>query len=113
MEAGLGRGLASRWQGAVLVCSKCSKKLDGGFGAKGRTSLAKALRKRFGLKKGRKAPFGVIEVKCLGVCPRGAVTLVDTAHPDVWRLVPVRADLDALGHDLGLDQPARRPSSSK
>ena len=58
----LGRGLESRWSGAILVCSKCSKKLDGGFGRKGRTSLGKALRKRFGLKKGRKSPVGLIEV---------------------------------------------------
>lgn len=112
MEAGPdlipGRALASRWQGAVLVCAKCSKKLDGGFGPKGRTSLAKALRKRFGLKKGRKAPFGVIEVKCLGVCPRGAVTLIDTSHPDRWRLVPAGADVEAVGHELGLDQPSER-----
>jgi len=97
----------------VLVCAKCSKRLDGGFGRKGRTHLAKALRKRFGLKKGRKAPFGVIEVPCLGVCPRGAVTVIDTAHPDRWRLVPAGADLDALGRDLGLDQPDRRASRSR
>ena len=40
----------SDWQGAVLVCGKCSKKLDGGFGKKGRTPLAKLLRKILGLK---------------------------------------------------------------
>lgn len=98
----LGRGLRSRWSGAILVCSKCSKKLDGGFGRKGRTSLGKALRKRFGLKKGRKSPVGLIEVKCLGVCPKGAVTLVDTSRPDTWRLVPAGADIEAIGRDLGL-----------
>ncbi|WP_375396126.1 (2Fe-2S) ferredoxin domain-containing protein [uncultured Sphingomonas sp.] len=102
MEAGLGRDLKSRWSGAVLVCAKCSKKLDGGFGPKGRTSLAKALRQRFGLKKGRKAARGIIEVKCLGVCPRGAVTLVDTAHPAAWRLVPAGADIDSVGTAIGL-----------
>lgn len=103
MEAGLGRELASRWSGAILVCAKCSKKLDGGFGPKRKTRLAKALRKRFGLKKGRKAPFGVIEVGCLGVCPRDAVTLVDTSAPDRWRIVPAGADIEALGRDLGLE----------
>jgi predicted metal-binding protein len=113
VDDAVGRLLASRWSGAILVCSKCSKKLDGGFGTKGRTSLAKALRKRFGLKKGRKSPLGVIEVRCLGVCPRGAVTLIDTAQPDRWRLVPARADIDALGRDLGLDQPARRSSKAR
>jgi len=105
----LGRGLASRWSGAILVCSKCSKKLGGGFGHKGKASLGKALRKRFGLKKGRKSPVGLIEVKCLGVCPKGAVTLVDTSRPGTWRLVPAGADVEAIGRDLGLDPSGQAP----
>ena len=113
----LGRGLESRWSNTVLVCAKCSKKLDGGFGRKGRVSLGKALRKRFGLKKGRKSPVGLIEVKCLGVCPKGAVTLVDTSRPDTWRLVPAGADIEAIGRDLGLypgaQAPARRAITSR
>ena len=113
VRGALGRGLASHWSGAILVCAKCSKKLDGGFGPKRRTSLARALRKAFGLKKGRKAPFGVVEVKCLGVCPRGAVTLVDTARPDTWRLVPAGADIAALGRDLGLDTGDQAPRSAR
>lgn len=108
----LGRGLASRWSGAILVCSKCSKKLHGGFGPKGKTPLGKALRKAFGLKKGRKSPVGLIEVKCLGVCPKNAVTLVDTNRPDMWRLVPKGADIDALGHDLGLTPGVQAPRRS-
>lgn len=107
---GLGRLVPSHWSGAILVCAKCSRKLDGGFGPKRRTPLAKALRKAFGLKKGRKSLAGVIEVKCLGLCPKNAVTVIDTAHPDRWRIVPVGADVAALGRDLGLApaQPPRR-----
>ena len=108
-KTNLGRGLESRWSGAILVCSKCSKKLHGGFGPKGKTSLGKALRKAFGLKKGRKSPVGLIEVKCLGVCPKNAVTLVDTSRPDMWRLVPRGADVEALGRDLGLDPGVQAP----
>ncbi|MBY0519470.1 MAG: DUF1636 domain-containing protein [Sphingomonas sp.] len=92
----------SDWSTALLVCSKCSKKLDGGFGPKGKQPLAKALRKTLGLGRFRKARLGVVEVKCLGVCPRGAVTLVDARHPDRWRLVPAGADLDALTRDIGV-----------
>jgi ribosomal protein L21 len=51
----------SNWQDVVLVCRKCSKKLDGGFGPKGRASLRKALRKELKLKKGRHAMFAVIK----------------------------------------------------
>lgn len=97
-------GIRSNWSNAVLVCSKCSKKLDGGFGPKGRTPLARALRKHLGLKKGRKSAAGIVEVKCLGVCPRGAVTVVNGAASREWLLVPEGADLDAVAEELGLDQ---------
>lgn len=97
-------GIRSNWSNAVLVCAKCSKKLDGGFGPKGRTPLARALRKHLGLKKGRKSAAGIVEVKCLGVCPRGAVTVVNGAASREWLLVPEGADLDAVAGELGLDQ---------
>ena len=96
MEAGVIRVLASRWQGSVLVCGKCSKKLAGGFGDKRRTPLAKLLRAAFGLKKGRKADRGVVEVKCLGVCPKNAVVMIDAAKPDLWMLVPAGADVGEI-----------------
>ncbi|KQS51817.1 hypothetical protein ASG20_03185 [Sphingomonas sp. Leaf198] len=90
------RVLASRWQGSVLVCGKCSKKLDGGFGEKGRTPLVRLLRQALGLKKSRKADRGVVEVKCLGVCPKNAVVMVDGARPDRWMLVPTGASADEV-----------------
>jgi predicted metal-binding protein len=96
-------GVRSNWSNAILVCSKCSKKLDGGFGPKGRAPLAKALRKHLGLKKGRKGAAGIVEVKCLGVCPRGAVTVVNGAQAREWLLVPEGADLDAVAAELGLN----------
>ncbi len=96
-------GIRSNWSNAVLVCAKCSKKLGGGFGPKGRTPLAKALRKHLGLKKGRKSVVGIVEVKCLGVCPRGAVTVVNGAASREWLLVPEGADLDTVAGELGLN----------
>lgn len=102
MEARLKRSVRSNWSNTVLVCSKCSKKLGGGFGPKGRTPLAKALRKHLGLRKGRKGAAGIVEVKCLGVCPRGAVTVVNGAASREWLLVPEGADLDAVTGELGL-----------
>jgi len=102
VEGRLKLRVRSNWEHSVLVCGKCSKRLDGGFGPKGRTPLAKALRKHLGLKKGRKARAGVVEVKCMGVCPRGSVTVIDTRHPGEWALVPGGADLDAVAAELGL-----------
>ena len=64
--------------------------------------LAKALRKHLGLRKGRKGAAGIVEVKCLGVCPRGAVTVVNGAASREWLLVPEGADLDAVAGELGL-----------
>ncbi|MDG2532388.1 (2Fe-2S) ferredoxin domain-containing protein [Sphingomonas sp. HITSZ_GF] len=92
----------SNWDHTILVCAKCSKKLDGGFGPKGRTPLAKALRKHLGLKKGRKAEAGIVEVKCMGICPRGAVTVIDAGGPREWLIVPKGADLDGVADELGL-----------
>jgi hypothetical protein len=88
------------WETAFLVCGKCSKKVGGGFGRKGRTPLAKLLRKLDGFGKGRCARYGVVETKCLGLCPRDAVTLVDTRRPGEWRIVRPGADVAALGVEL-------------
>jgi len=96
------RRVRSNWANAVLVCAKCSKKLDGGFGKKRREPLGKALRRHLQLKKGRKAAAGVVDVKCLGVCPRGAVTVINGAASREWLIVPAGADLDAVAAEAGL-----------
>lgn len=106
MEAAGARGLKdpvrSNWDHAVLVCRKCSKKLDGGFGRAGDERLAKALRRYLSLKKGRKALAGIVEVNCLGVCPKGAVTVVNGARARDWLLVRPGTDLEALAQALDL-----------
>lgn len=91
----------SHWSKTVLVCGKCSKKLGGGFGEKGDTSLVKLLRK-FGGGKKRKAAFGVIETKCLGICPKGAVVTVDAAHPGQWQLIEAGTPEGQVIERLGL-----------
>lgn len=92
----------SNWKTAILVCKKCSKKLDGGFGPKGDLPLSKALKKHLALKKGRKGDAGVLDVSCLGICPKGAVTVVNGASSRDWLLVRPSADLDELAGELGL-----------
>lgn len=86
----------AEWRNALLVCRKCSKKLNGGFGEKRKTSLAKALRKAIGGGKGRKASLGVVGIGCVGICPKRAVTLIDTAHPDEWLIVREGTPIDAV-----------------
>jgi predicted metal-binding protein len=98
----LTRRLRSNWADAVLVCGKCTKKLKGGFGRKGRTPLAKALRKHLGLKKGRKGRLGVVEVRCLGVCPKDAVTVVAGAAAKEWLIVPAGTEISEIVHQIGI-----------
>lgn len=90
----------SNWDRALLVCGKCSDKVDGGFGPKSRVPLAKALRKELGLGKGRKARIGVTEVKCLGVCPKRAVVAINTAAPGRWHLIPAGIDVAEAARTL-------------
>jgi len=97
------RRVKAGWSNAVLVCRKCSKKLKGGgFGPDGDKPLAKALRKHLQLGKGRKSGAGILEVGCLDVCPKRAVTVIDARHPDQWLIVRPAANLDVLAHELGL-----------
>src|SRR3546814_289120 len=101
----------ARWQNTVLVCRKCGKRAGGGFGPEGTTSLAKALRKYLGLKKGRKAAAGVVEVGCLGVCPKGAVTVVNGNTPGAWLVVPPATPLAEVAARLNLTPPPAAPPS--
>ncbi len=98
----------SQWTATILVCRKCTKKLGGGFGEKGKTPLAKALRKRAGKGSKRKAPYGVIETGCLGVCPRDAVIVVDAAHPGKWTAVREGTPVKEVAERLGLPPAAAK-----
>jgi predicted metal-binding protein len=101
----LRKDVPSGWRGTLRVCGKCSRKLGGGFGPDGRQSLAKALARASGGGRKRKAPLGVVEVKCLGLCPRRAVVLVDAGAPGRWHLVPPGRDAGVLLAELGYGAP--------
>jgi hypothetical protein len=103
------RRIRADWIEAVLVCRKCTRKLGGGFGKDGTAKLARLLRKELnGKAKGRKARVGVVEVGCLNVCPKQAVTVVRAATPGEWAVVPagtpVRRVIEALGLDARPDE---------
>lgn len=98
----------SNWSDVILVCRKCSKKLDGGFGPDGDEKLSKLLRKEVNRQaggkghKGRKAPLGVIEVGCLDICPKGAVVTVRAGAPREWVVVPRATPAPVVLERLGL-----------
>jgi predicted metal-binding protein len=88
------------WDDMILICRKCSKKLNGGFGAGGDEPLRKALRgpMRAAGKRGR---VGVLEVPCFGVCPKKAVTVAIASRPETFLVVPRGFDAGVLVRQLG------------
>ncbi|WP_237476981.1 (2Fe-2S) ferredoxin domain-containing protein [Lichenibacterium dinghuense] len=99
--------VGAEWRDVVLVCRKCSKKLDGGFGPDGEDAFAKALRRSIdgaGKRKvkARRRAVGVVEVGCLGLCPKRAVVVVKGSAPGSMLLVPEGAGMDEVVDRLGL-----------
>ncbi len=95
------RSARAPFRAVVLACGKCSRKLDGGFGRRGREPVRKALKRA--LKTGawgRKVR--VAETACLGLCPRRRQVLASPAGLAAGRLLVVEAGaepaamLDAL-----------------
>ena len=74
------------WTDIVLVCRKCSKKLAGGFGPEGDETLPRALKRALRATGSRSTR--VIETKCLGLCPKGAVAILPTRTPGAMLVVP-------------------------
>jgi predicted metal-binding protein len=99
----------TKWRDVVLVCKKCQKKLDGGFGPDGDKTLKKALRKylRPGDGKGKKAELAVIQTGCFDICPNNAVVAINAANPKALLIVPTGADLFEVKARLGLDDGRR------
>jgi len=99
-------GVRARWRASLLICAKCEKKLGKkGFGADGRQRLSKLLRQRLGGGKGRKAEAGITLVKCLKICPKGGVTVVDGARPRDWLIVQAGTPIEQVEARLGLTEP--------
>lgn len=102
----------TRWKDVVLVCRKCSKKLEGGFGPHGDKTLKKALRKYFKSTGGEGAELAVRHTGCFDVCPKNAVVAVNATNPKALLIVPAGADLFEVKARLGLrDERKRKPET--
>lgn len=75
------------WTELVVLCRKCSRKLDGGFGQDGEESLRGALRETL-REQGRRRSVRIVETKCLGVCPKRGVTMMAGSRPGQLFVVP-------------------------
>ena len=88
------RSIPVKWRSFVLVCGKCSRKLDGGFGKKGRHKLDTVLRDA--LKSAGRRELRVVRTGCLGLCPKRAVTVAWSAQPGELMAVPEGIGPDAV-----------------
>ncbi len=83
------------WREIVLTCRKCARKLDGGFGPKGRQELRRVLKD--GIRAaGRRRQIRVMETGCFGLCPKNAVTLARSSHPGTLSVIPAGTDQEAV-----------------
>ena len=95
----------------IAICDKCGKKIGGGFGADGGTSLAKALRTSLGLPKPKRARVRIVETRCLKLCPKGAVAVVASSDPGTILVIPAETPVTEVVRRLGLHglhQPTRQ-----
>lgn len=83
------------WGSVVLVCRKCSRKLDGGFGKKGKHALADGLEDALEAA-GRRREVLVAETDCLGICPKRAVCVLRADRPGEVLAVPAGTDPRAV-----------------
>lgn len=70
------RWVKAKQDATLLVCAKCFKRID----AKDR--LSKPLKKAV-----KPLGYKMVKTRCLGVCPKDAVTLNDSRRPREWLIV--------------------------
>jgi predicted metal-binding protein len=79
------------WKTILLVCAKCTRKMDGGYGPKGRDTLKSALRSGL-TDSGQGRNVRIIETRCMGVCPKKAVTALNANRPGTILTVRRKAE---------------------
>ena len=71
----------------MLLCGKCSKKLDGGFGPKRKETLRTVLRAALKATN-RRREVRILETRCMGLCPKQAITALNATHPGNLLTIP-------------------------
>jgi predicted metal-binding protein len=93
------------WRTVLVVCRKCGKKLDGGFGRKHKETLRTLLREAL-RQGGRRRDVRICETSCLGLCPKSGVTALNASNPGTIHVIPAGSDgaeavRTLLGGDAG------------
>jgi predicted metal-binding protein len=81
--------------------------MDGGYGPKGKDTLRSALRTELSAK-GLRRQVRIIETRCMGVCPKRAVTVLNASQPDSILTLPRKTPPEKavallLGGNCGLE----------
>ncbi len=89
------------WKSVILLCGKCARKMDGGYGPGKKETLRTALRSELKAS-GHGRSVRIIETRCLGICPKKAVTAVNASSPNHLLTIPRGAPMaEALAQILG------------
>jgi len=89
------------WTNVILLCRKCSGKMKGGYGPERRQGLREVLRSALKAQ-GQGRRVRLVEVPCLGLCPKKAVAVVNAGAPGRILSVPKGAE-DVLSQILTTD----------
>jgi predicted metal-binding protein len=82
------RARPTPWKTVILLCGKCTRKMDsGGYGPKGKDTLRTVLREAV-RDKGHRRDVRIIETRCMGICPKKAVTALNAGHPEKILTIP-------------------------
>lgn len=87
------------WKTVILLCGKCARKLDGGFGPKGKDTLRGTLRSAL-KEHGCRRQVRIIESRCIGICPKKAVTALNASRPGTVLTVPTGTPADVVLEQL-------------
>jgi predicted metal-binding protein len=87
------------WERVILLCGKCSRKLGGGFGSKGEDSLRTVLRAEL-KEQGYGRSVRIIETRCMGICRRKAVTMLDAGRPGTLYTMSEGTAVAEILHEL-------------
>jgi predicted metal-binding protein len=89
------------WREVIILCRKCGKKRDGGFGPKQKDSLKDTLRQAL-RDTGRRRQVRIVETACFGICPKHGVTALNATSPGILHVIPTGAQgADAMRTLLG------------
>jgi hypothetical protein len=80
----------------IAICGRCGRKIGGGFGPRGDKALSKSLRRVVEGAKGKRATVRIVETRCLDICPKRAVALIDSHRPGQVMIVAAGTPVETV-----------------